>query len=68
MLAGTGSASTAASPSPAALDGLRERLESFHATTIVSAACAAVTPGEAGMPWVARPEPASASRPSTWPW
>ena len=32
------------------------------------AAWAAVTPGLAGMPCVARPEPASASRPSTWPW
>ena len=40
----------------------------FHGTTTVSAACAAVTPGLAGMPWVASPEPASANSPSTWPW
>ena len=26
------------------------------------------TPGEAGIPCVASPEPASASSPSTWPW
>ena len=32
------------------------------------AAAAAGTPGLAGIPWVARPEPASARRPSTWPW
>ena len=41
---------------------------SFHGTTMVSAACAAVTPGLAGIPCVARPDPASASSPSTWPW
>jgi len=34
----------------------------------IAAAAEAVTPGLAGMPWVARPEPAWASRPSTWPW
>ena len=33
-----------------------------------AAAAAAGTPGEAGRPCVARPEPASASSPSTWPW
>ena len=41
---------------------------SFQGTTMVAAAAASGTPGEAGMPWVASPEPASASRPSTWPW
>jgi hypothetical protein len=41
---------------------------SFHGTTTVSAACAAVTPGLAGMPCVARPEPDWARRPSTCPW
>ena len=41
---------------------------SFQGTTTVSAACASVTPGLAGIPCVARPEPASASSPSTWPW
>ncbi len=35
---------------------------------MVAAALAAGTPGEDGMPCVASPEPASASRPSTWPW
>ena len=44
------------------------RVRRSTGTTIVSAACASVTPGLAGIPWVARPEPASASRPSTWPW
>ena len=34
---------------------------------LVAAAAAAGTPGLAGIPWVARPEPASARRPSTWP-
>ena len=38
---------------------------SFHGTTTVSAACASVTPGDAGSPPVASPEPASASSPST---
>ena len=41
---------------------------SFQGTTTVAAAAASGTPGEAGMPCVASPEPASASRPSTWPW
>ena len=34
---------------------------------MVSAAVAPVTPGEDGNPKVATPEPASASRASTWP-
>ncbi len=41
---------------------------SFQGTTAVASAWARGTPGLAGMPWVARPEPASARRPSTWPW
>ena len=60
MLAGYGSQITAAASSSGS--------GSFHGTTTVSAACAAVTPGLAGIPWVARPEPASARSPSTWPW
>ena len=40
------------------------RRRSFQGTTTVAAAAAAGTPGLAGMPCVARPVPASASRPS----
>jgi uncharacterized protein (DUF1015 family) len=40
----------------------------YKASRGVSAVAAAVTPGDAGMPAVARPLPACASRPSTWPW
>ena len=66
MFAGSGSAITAAT---FVVDDRLEALpRSFQGTTIVSAACAAVTPGEAGIPCVASPEPASASRPSTCPW
>ena len=65
MLAGTGSAMIAAS---VALGRPQEPSGSFQGTITVAAAAAAGTPGLAGIPWVARPEPASASRPSTWPW
>ena len=41
---------------------------SFQGATAVAAAAAAGTPGLAGIPCVASPDPASASRPSTWPW
>ena len=41
---------------------------SFQGTTTVALAADSSTPGLAGIPWVARPEPASASSPSTWPW
>ena len=67
MLAGIGSAMIAARSSPARSAAAVSAAGSFHGTTIVSAACASVTPGEAGMPCVARPEPDSASSPSTWP-
>ena len=66
MFAGSGSAMTAANSRSASAASSASR--SFHGTTIVSAACASVTPGLAGMPAVARPEPASARSPSTWPW
>ena len=66
MLAGYGSHSAAASSCSA--NAARSASGSFHGTTTVWAAAASGTPGEAGMPWVARPEPASASRPSTCPW
>ena len=49
-------------------DAARTASGSFHGTTTVAAVAASGTPGEAGMPCVARPEPASASSPSTWPW
>ena len=68
MLAGIGSAMIAARSPSAFATAASSAAGSFHGTTIVSAACAAVTPGEAGMPCVARPEPDSASSPSTWPW
>ncbi len=64
MFAGYGSHTIAATPSTPASTAAR----SFHGTITVSCACAAVTPGLEGMPCVARPEPASASSPSTWPW
>ena len=66
MFAGTGSAITAAGAR--SVRAAATASESFHGTTIVSAACARVTPGLAGIPCVARPEPASARSPSTWPW
>ncbi len=65
MFAGYGSQRRAATGRSASARSTPAR--SFQATTIVSAACAAVIPGLAGMPWVARPEPASASSPSTCP-
>ena len=66
MLAGIGSQRIAAGSTSRTARSTASK--SFHATTVVAAAWAAGTPGEAGMPWVARPEPASASKPSTWPW
>ena len=41
---------------------------SLYGSTIVSPACAPVTPGVSGSAKVARPEPAAASSASTWPW
>ena len=66
MLAGYGSHRTAANSCSA--NAARTASASFHGTTTVSDAADAGTPGEAGIPCVARPEPASASSPSTWPW
>ena len=66
MLAGKGSQISAATGRARSAAATASR--SFHGTTIVSAACAAVTPGLAGIPWVASPEPASARSPSTCPW
>ena len=66
MLAGNGSAMIAASSCSAV--AARSASGSFQGTMTVAAVAAAGTPGEAGMACVARPEPASASSPSTWPW
>jgi hypothetical protein len=66
MLAGYGSHSAAANSCSA--NAARSAASSFQGTITVAAAAAAVTPGEAGMPCVASPEPASASSPSTCPW
>ena len=52
----------------AAVGRRRERVRSFQGTTTVAAAVAAGTPGLAGIPCVASPEPAAASSPSEWPW
>jgi hypothetical protein len=66
MLAGTGSARIAANSWRSVASTTASA--SFHGTITVAAAAASVTPGLAGMPCVASPEPASASNPSTWPW
>ena len=66
MLAAIGSAIRAATGCSASAWETASR--SFQGTTTVVAAWAAVTPGLPGTPRVARPEPASASRPSEWPW
>ena len=66
MLAGTGSARIAASSNRWVASMTASR--SFHGTITVAAAAAGSTPGLAGIPCVASPDPASASSPSTWPW
>ena len=66
MLAANGSARMAAKACSCV--ARRSASWSFHGTTTVAAVAAAVTPGLAGIAAVARPEPACASRPSTWPW
>jgi hypothetical protein len=66
MFAGIGSARIAAGSCSAT--AFSTASASFQGTTIVSAAWASVTPGEAGVPAVAMPDPASARRPSAWPW
>jgi hypothetical protein len=65
MLAGIGSQITA--PGSWLAIASATASSSFHGTITVSEACASVTPGLAGTPAVAIPEPASASSPSTWP-
>ena len=46
----------------------RTASRSLYGSTIVSPACAPVTPGVSGSAKVATPEPAAASSESTWPW
>jgi hypothetical protein len=66
MFAGIGSAMIAANSRSASATSTAPG--SFQGTITVPAACASVTPGLAGTPAVASPEPASARRPSTCPW
>ncbi len=66
MFAGIGSAITAAGR-PLKMASTTAS-SSFQGTITVSEAWASVTPGLAGAPAVASPDPPSASSPSTWPW
>ncbi len=66
MFAGSGSARIAASSSASV--AATSASASFQGTTTVSAVVLASTPGLEGIAWVASPEPACASRPSTCPW
>ena len=68
MFAATGSTMIAASPSPWRRTASAAASRSLYGTTIVSAAAPVGTPGEAGIPSVASPEPALASSASAWPW
>ena len=65
MFAGQGSARIAANGSAATASRTASR--SFQGAIRVAATADSGTPGLAGIPWVASPEPASASSPSTWP-
>ena len=67
MLAGIGSARIAAIGSLGAV-AARSAWASFQGTIAVVAAADAGTPGLEGSDWVAKPDPAWASKPSTWPW
>jgi hypothetical protein len=68
MFPATGSTMIAASPSPYRSTAAAAASGSLKVVTIVSAVVPVGTPGLAGIPSVARPEPALASRPSEWPW
>jgi hypothetical protein len=68
MLPGLASVMTQAISSPKAAKASSTAATSLYGSTMVSAAVAPVTPGVEGSPSVATPEPASASRASTWPW
>jgi hypothetical protein len=68
MFPATGSTKTAASPSPYRATAAATASTSLYGHTIVWLVTAVGTPGLAGSPSVATPEPAFASSASTWPW
>lgn len=68
MLPGAASVITQAISPGCAANAARTASRSLYGSTIVSPACAPVTPGVSGSAKVARPEPAAASSASTCPW
>ena len=68
MFPATGSTMIAASPSPYWATAAAIESTSLYGHTIVFAVVAVGTPGLAGIPSVATPEPALASSASAWPW
>ena len=68
MFPATGSTRIAASPSPNSATVDATASTSLYLQTIVSLVVATGTPGLAGRPSVATPEPALASNASAWPW
>jgi hypothetical protein len=68
MLAAAASVITQAMLSPCAAKAASTAATSLYGRTIVSPACAPVTPGVSGRASVATPEPADASSASTCPW
>ena len=68
MFPATGSTITHARPSPYCATAPAAASRSLYGLTIVLAVASAGTPADAGRPSVATPDPASASKASTWPW
>ena len=68
MFAAAASVMTAAMAPGCVSNASRSAASSLYGSTSVCAAIGAGTPAEAGSARVATPEPASASRPSEWPW
>ena len=68
MFAGHASVISAAIRRPCSANACRTASSSLYGSTSVSPAAAPVTPGVSGRPKVATPDPAAASRASTWPW
>lgn len=68
MLPGDASVITHAISPGCAAKAARTASRSLYGSTIVSPACAPVTPGVSGRPKVATPDPAAASSASTCPW
>ena len=68
MFPATGSTTIAARPSPQRSTAVAVASTSLYGTTIVSSAAPLVTPGVAGIPSVASPDPESASSASACPW